>query len=86
MAFTKKVSTGYDATKDKIIYTALAEVGECKLKAIVYSYDGREGKVQIHREIKNKETGQYIAGKQGRFNKQELVVLSALLKEAYDKI
>ncbi len=71
----------YDASLDAQIFTKSWESDTDKVTVSVYSYNNGPRKVQIVREIKNRE-GEYTFTKLGRLSKDELQGILPSLQEA----
>lgn len=71
----------FDATKDQQLEEFIMEDGSMRFKAIVYSYDGGEPKVQFKRSLIRKNGHEQFINV-GRLRKEEVV----FLKENVDYI
>ncbi|MDI6758549.1 MAG: hypothetical protein QMD94_02605 [Candidatus Omnitrophota bacterium] len=71
----------YNSSLDKQLFVRELEVGEGKIVVSVYSYNNGANKLQIGREIKNKE-GLYNFARLGRLSKQEAEGILPLIQEA----
>ncbi len=71
----------YDSSLDKQLFVRELEAGEGKVVVSVYSYNNGANKLQIGREIKNKE-GLYNFARLGRLSKQEIEGILPFVQEA----
>jgi len=71
----------YDSSLDEQIFTKEWEEEGEKIIVSVYSYNKGPKKLQITREVKDRE-GKYTFTKLGRLSKQEIEGIMPLIKEA----
>jgi len=71
----------YDSSLDKQLFSKTWESDEGKITVSVYSYNNGQKKLQIVREIKNRE-GEYAFTKLGRLTKEEAEGILPLINEA----
>lgn len=79
-------STGFDKSKDRELFVTERELGKGKLVVGVYSYDGKEPKLQISRLALKEEGGWAFSPKLGRCTKEEVKALSQMFAEAFKKM
>ena len=71
----------YDSSLDAQVFTRFWENDSGKIVASVYSYNNGPKKIQIVREIKDKN-GEYAFAKLGRLTKDEAQGVLPLIQEA----
>lgn len=71
----------YDSSLDAQVFTHFWENDSGKIVVSVYSYNNGPKKIQIVREIKDKN-GEYAFAKLGRLTKEEAVGVLPLIQEA----
>ncbi len=71
----------YDSSLDAQVFTRFWENDSGKIVVSVYSYNNGAKKIQIVREIKDKN-GEYAFAKLGRLNKEEAEGILPLIQEA----
>jgi len=71
----------YDVNLDEELYSKEAESEVGKIVVSVHSYNKGVKKLQITREIKDKE-GNYVFAKLGRLTKEEIEASLPLIQEA----
>lgn len=71
----------YDSSLDEQLFTKEWEEEGEKIIVSVYSYNKGPKKLQITREVKDRE-GKYTFTKLGRLSKQEIEGIMPLIKEA----
>ena len=71
----------YDSSLDAEVFSKFIETEDGKISVSVHSYKNGPKKVQIVREVKDKEGG-FTFTKLGRLSKQELTQILPLLNEA----
>ena len=71
----------YDRSLDAQVFTKTWESDTDRISVSVFSYNNGPRKVQIVREIKNRE-GEYSFTKLGRLSKEEIEGVYPLIKEA----
>jgi predicted transcriptional regulator len=73
----------YDSSLDEQLFSKSFETETGRITVSVYSYNKSAKKVQIVRELKDKE-GNLNFSKLGRLNKEELIRVMPLLQEALE--
>ena len=71
----------YDSNLDEQLFARSLDTDNGRITVSVYSYNKSAKKVQIAREIKDKE-GNLSFAKLGRLNKEELLGILPMLQEA----
>jgi len=71
----------YDSTLDEQLFSRSWESDMGKIVVSVYSYNKGPKKLQIVREIKNRE-GEFAFAKLGRLSKEEIEGILPLIQEA----
>lgn len=71
----------YDSNLDKQVFAKSWESDSGKIVVSVYSYNNGANKLQIAREIKNRE-GEFIFARLGRLSKEEIEGILPLIQEA----
>jgi hypothetical protein len=71
----------YDASLDEQLFSKSYENDSGKIVVSVYSYNNGPKKLQIVREIKNRE-GEFAFAKLGRLSKDEIEGILPLIQEA----
>ncbi|MDD5108426.1 MAG: hypothetical protein PHC29_02830 [Candidatus Omnitrophica bacterium] len=75
----------YDSSLDTQVFTRFWENDSGKIAVSVYSYNNGPKKIQISREIKDKN-GEYAFAKLGRLTKEEAQGVLPLLQEALNNM
>lgn len=73
----------YDAKEDVKTFSEVVEFKDTRITVGVYSYGGREKKIQLCREAKC-DDGEWRYGKLGRLTKAEAVVVIPLMIKAME--
>lgn len=71
----------YDSSLDKKVFAQEFESQEGKIVVSIYSYNNGQNKLQITREIKDRE-GNFTFTKLGRLTKEEIEGILPLIQEA----
>lgn len=71
----------YDSSLDEKLFIKEFETDDGKISVSIYSYNNGSKKLQISREIKDKE-GNFTFAKLGRLTKGEVEGILPLIKEA----
>ncbi len=72
----------YDSTMDENLFSKSYEQELTRLTVSVYSYNKGQKKLQISRENKRDEQGDFRFAKMGRLNKEEAQAVLPLIQEA----
>jgi hypothetical protein len=73
----------YESNRDKEIFSKDAQSETGKIVVSVHSYNNGPKKLQITREVKNRD-GEFIFAKLGRLSKDEIEGILPLVKEALE--
>ena len=76
----------FDKTLDKELFGETAEFEITRLKVSVFSYNNGTPKLQISRENRNQETGDWTFSKLGRLTKPEVEAILPILEKAKEKL
>ncbi len=76
----------FDKTLDKELFGETTEFEVTRIRVSVYSYNDGTPKLQISRENRNQETGEWTFSKLGRLTKPEVEAIQPLLEKAKEKL
>lgn len=76
----------FDKSLDKELFSETAEFEITRLKVSVFSYNDGTPKLQISRENRNQETGDWTFSKMGRLVKEEVETILPLIERAKEKL
>ena len=76
----------FDKTLDKELFGETAEFEVTRLRVSVYSYNDGTPKLQISRENRNQETGDWTFAKMGRLTKTEVEAILPIIEKAKTKL
>ncbi len=74
----------FDKSLDEKIFAETVEFETTKITVGVFSYNGGEKKMQISRENRNQNTGEYSFAKLGRLLKEEAEAVLPLMQKALE--
>ncbi len=72
----------FDKNLDKEIFGETAEFEITRIRVSVYSYNNGQPKLQISRENRNQESGEWVFSKLGRLAKDEVTAILPLIEKA----
>ncbi|MGM5488361.1 MAG: hypothetical protein ACQESG_05415 [Nanobdellota archaeon] len=72
----------FDKSLDKELFGEEVEFEVTKLRVSVFSYNDGPAKMQISRQLRNMETGDYKFAKLGRVTKDEVEAILPLMQKA----
>ena len=75
-----------DESLDKELYSESAEFETTKITVSVFSYNEGTPKLQISRENRDQNTGEYRFSKLGRLFKEEVEAILPLINKALEKM
>ena len=84
MAFAGNMA--FDKSLDKELFGETVEFETTKIRVSVYSYNDGTPKLQISRENRNLESGEWSFSKLGRLTKQEVEKIYPLIEKAMQKM
>ena len=76
----------YDKNVDVAVFAESIDLDLTKITVAVYSYNNGTPKLQISRENRNTNTGEWIFSKLGRMTKQEVEAVLPLIQKAMAKL
>lgn len=76
----------FDKSLDKELFGETAEFETTRLRVSVFSYNDGTPKLQISRENRNMDSGDWTFSKMGRLNKAEFDAIFPLLEKAKEKL
>ena len=77
---------GFDPELDKEIFRKEAVFDRSRIVVSIKSYNEGIPKVQLARDLKDQETGEFKWGKLGRLSKEEIEAVIPMLEEVKDKL
>lgn len=76
----------FDKSLDKEIFSESVEFEMTKITVSVFSYNGGTPKLQISRQNRNPDTGDWMFSKLGRMIKEEAEKVSPLIQKAVENM
>ena len=76
----------FDKNLDQNLFSETKEFETTRLTVGVFSYNGGEKKLQIARENRNQNTGDWQFAKAGRMNKDEVAAILPLIQKAMEEL
>ena len=76
----------FDKSLDKELFSETAEFEITRIKVSVFSYNDGTPKLQLSRENRNQETGDWTFSKLGRLVKDEVLAIIPLIEKAKEKL
>ena len=76
----------FDKSLDKELFNETVEFETTRVKVSVFSYNDGTPKLQISRENRNMESGDWTFSKLGRFVKAEVEAILPLVEKAKEKL
>ncbi|MFT4261123.1 MAG: hypothetical protein ACMXX9_01695 [Candidatus Woesearchaeota archaeon] len=74
----------FDKSLDKEVFGETAEFEISRIRVSVYSYNNGTPKLQLSRENRNQESGDWIYSKLGRLTKEEAKAIHPLIEKALE--
>lgn len=74
----------YDRDLDKQVFSESVEFEMTKLTVSVFSYNGGTPKLQISRENRDQDSGNWMFSKLGRMHKEEVEKILPLIQKAVE--
>lgn len=72
----------FDKSLDKELFSESANFEITRIKVSVFSYNEGTPKLQISRENRNTESGEWVFSKLGRMTKEEAKAIAPLIEKA----
>lgn len=76
----------FDKNLDKKLFSEEKEFDTTRLTVGVFSYNGGEKKLQIVRENRNPNTGEWAFAKAGRMLKEEVEAIIPMMQKAMEEL
>ena len=76
----------FDKSLDKELFGETAEFEITRLRVSVFSYNDGTPKLQISRENRNMDSGDWTFAKMGRLTKEEVLAIFPIIEKAKEKL
>ena len=80
------IKIAFDKSLDKEVFGETAEFEATRIRVSVFSYNGGTPKLQLSRENRNQESGDWIFSKLGRLTKDEAKAIKPLIERAIESM
>ena len=76
----------FDKSLDKEVFSESLELEMTKLTVSVFSYNGGTPKLQVSRQNRNPDSGEWMFSKMGRLLKEEAQWVASVLPKALERM